>query len=94
MSRHMLDLSSDPKSFGKTAATQIQIAQNDSAAQNRSGGDLKKFLGLNFICCGVYARVYVNRDGSAYEGRCPKCLKHVKLKIGEGGTDSRFFEVF
>jgi len=54
----------------------------------------KKFLGLKFTCCGVYARVYVNHDGTAYEGRCPKCLKQVKLKIGEGGTDSRFFEVF
>ncbi len=24
-------------------------------------------------------------------GRCPKCLKPVRLKIGEGGVDSRFF---
>ena len=54
----------------------------------------KKYLGLKFTCCGVYSRVYVNHDGTAYEGRCPKCLKPVKLKIGEGGTDSRFFEVF
>jgi len=63
------------------------LADGDNSAK-------KKFLGLKFTCCGVYSRVYVNRDGTAYEGRCPKCLKPVKLKIGEDGTDNRFFEVF
>ena len=94
MSRHMLDLSSDPNSFGKTAAEQNKRAQNETPAQVNNENAAKKYLGLKFTCCGVYARVYVNRDGTAYEGRCPKCLKSVKLKIGEGGTDSRFFEVF
>jgi hypothetical protein len=100
MSRHMLDLSSDPNSFGKMGAAQNQIVQKNQNPQTHSGdenandGPAKKFLGLKFTCCGLYSRVYVNRDGTAYEGRCPKCLKHVKLKIGEGGTDSRFFEVF
>jgi len=96
MSRHQLDLSSDPHSFGKMAASQNFDAKNDVLEPSaHSGNDVnKKFLGLKFTCCGVYSRVYVNRDGTAYEGRCPKCLKSVKLKIGEGGTDSRFFEVF
>ena len=72
------------------------IAKNDTPeSQANFDSDLqKKYLGLKYTCCGVYSRVYVNRDGTAYEGRCPKCLKPVKLKIGEGGTDSRFFEVF
>lgn len=52
----------------------------------------KKFLGIKFNCCGVYHRIYVNKDGTAYEGRCPKCMKPVRLLIGEGGTDHRFFE--
>ena len=96
MSRNQLDLSSDPDLFGKMAAVQKSGTKNENPPfQDDSDNEAKKkYLGLKFSCCGVYSRVYVNRDGTAYEGRCPKCLKPVKLKIGEGGTDSRFFEVF
>ncbi len=51
----------------------------------------RKFVGVQFECCDVYTRVYVNRDQTAYEGRCPKCGKKVRLGIGPGGTDARFF---
>lgn len=52
----------------------------------------KKFLGVMFECCNIYRRIYVNKDGTAYEGRCPVCYRQVKIKIGEGGTSSRFFK--
>jgi hypothetical protein len=62
------------------------------------GGDSKqptkrdrKFVGVHFTCCDMYSRVYINRDATAYEGRCPKCAKPVRLEIGPGGTDARFF---
>ena len=51
----------------------------------------RRFVGMHFTCCDVYTRVYVNRDETAYEGNCPKCAKRVRLRIGPGGTDSRFF---
>ena len=51
----------------------------------------RNFVGVQFACCDVYTRVYINRDQSAYEGNCPKCAKRVRLLIGPGGTDSRFF---
>lgn len=51
----------------------------------------KKFLGILFECCGVYGRIYPNKDGTAYVGRCPKCMRAIKVKIGEGGTGQRFF---
>jgi len=50
----------------------------------------KKFLGIIFKCCSVYARIYKNKEGTAYVGRCPKCMRPLKVKIGEGGTNQRF----
>lgn len=54
----------------------------------------RRFLGVQFACCGVYTRVYINKDQTAYVGNCPKCLKRVEMKIGPGGTDHRFFTVY
>ena len=53
----------------------------------------RKFIGVKFNCCGIYVRIYINKEGTLYEGRCPKCFRSVKFKVGEGGTDHRFFEV-
>ena len=77
MSGERLDLSSDvPRDRAEEAA--------DASAGRR-------FVGVRFECCSVYARIYANRDASAYEGHCPRCAKRVRLAIGPGGTDSRFF---
>jgi hypothetical protein len=71
-----LDLSSDgPSGSGANSA---------SAAG-------RKFVGVHFACCDIYSRVYINRDATAYEGNCPRCAKRLRLAIGPGGTDSRFF---
>ena len=51
----------------------------------------RKFLGVHFKCCNAYARVYTNREKTAYRGACPRCGKRVDIGIGPGGTDSRFF---
>ncbi len=54
----------------------------------------RRFIGIHFACCDRYARIYVNRDETAYVGRCPRCTKQVKLTIGPGGTSERFFTAY
>ena len=51
----------------------------------------KKFLGVLFECCNVYQRIYLNKDGNAYEGRCPGCAGEIRVLISPEGTDQRFF---
>ena len=76
MAGEHLDLTDDPRG-------------SDNASKPASSG--RRFVGIHFVCCDVYTRVYVNRDETAYEGNCPKCAKRVRLRIGPGGTDTRFF---
>jgi hypothetical protein len=77
MAGENIDLSSDP---------------SPAAGQGSDAGS-RRFVGVHFTCCDVYARVYINRRQTAYVGYCPRCSKRIELKIGPGGTDSRFFTV-
>jgi len=96
-----LDLTSDvpgslPRGAGQGGAAAggfVDSAEQVGAGQGRAG-DSRKFVGVRFECCAIYTRVYVNRDGSAYEGRCPRCARGLRLEIGPGGTDSRFFSAY
>lgn len=49
------------------------------------------YLGIMFKCCNVYGRIYKNKEGTAYTGRCPRCMKILKVPVGENGTNRRFF---
>lgn len=61
---------------------------------SKTDGVGRRFVGVQFACCGIYARIYVNQDETAYEGHCPKCYRPITLRIGPGGTDSRFFTAY
>ena len=52
----------------------------------------RPWLAVKWRCCSVYSRVYRNAEGTAYVGNCPKCRKRVQARVGEGGTNNRFFE--
>ena len=51
----------------------------------------RRWIGVRFECCSVYSRVYINKEATAYEGRCPKCGRKVEVRIDPHGTDARFF---
>jgi len=54
----------------------------------------RKFLGIMFKCCNVYGRIYQNKMGTAYVGRCPKCMRSVRVNIdssSDKSTSRRFF---
>lgn len=53
----------------------------------------RPFISVQFNCCKVYQRVYRSDDGERYEGRCPKCGRTVRFRVGAGGTDARAFVV-
>ena len=67
----------------------MDILDNESPVAVNSRNK-KNFLGIYFACCNVYGRIY-NHSGKEYEGRCPRCLRGLTIKIGSGGVSDRFF---
>ena len=51
---------------------------------NEPDTEKRPFLGVQFDCCGAYARVYRNKEGTAYVGRCPRCMRSVSFQVGDG----------
>ena len=51
----------------------------------------RPYIGVYFECCGVYARIYRRADEAVYLGRCPGCLRQVRVRVGPHGTTARLF---
>jgi hypothetical protein len=76
------------------AGEHLDLTSGDDENTAESKPSRRSFLGIHFACCGVYAQISLNRDQTAYEGRCPRCLKRVIVSIGLGGTSARFFTAY
>ncbi|MCK4858430.1 MAG: hypothetical protein KAT58_10705 [candidate division Zixibacteria bacterium] len=53
----------------------------------------RPYIGVIFKCCHIYSRVYLNKQGTAYVGRCPKCARQFRIKVSPHGSHDRFFEL-
>lgn len=62
--------------------------------ENENKEKKSNYLGIMFNCCSIYGRIYKNKEGTAYVGRCPKCMRTIRIPIGEGGTNTRFFNAY
>ena len=51
----------------------------------------RPFIGMYFKCCNVYCRVYLNKDGTAFCGHCPKCAAPVRIAVSPDGDPGRFW---
>lgn len=51
----------------------------------------RPYIGIHFKCCNVYTRVYLNRDGTAYLGHCPRCTARITVNVSPTGKRSRFW---
>ena len=68
-------------------------AGHATAAQQ--AGTPKEFIGIMMKCCRTYVRAYLNPNGDAFIGRCPRCLGLVRIDVvEEGGSSNRFFEAW
>ena len=72
----------------------LDLTSDPGLVQPPTDASSRSFLGVNFACCGAYARIYANSERSAYLGHCPRCGRAVQIKIGPGGTEQRFFTAY
>lgn len=79
---YILDLSSIPD----------RANQSDKPSQATSSAQGRPWIAVQWKCCRTYSRIYRNKQGTAYEGRCPKCGSLVRASVGQGGTNQRFFQ--
>ena len=69
----------------------LSIDGLDEQADGGATAAKRRWIGVRFDCCGVYQRLYKSRDGRSYRGRCPQCFRPVRIRVGPGGTNARFF---
>ena len=78
--------------FPAPAATNLGfVAISDDSIAALNNGSLGYRYGL-YWPRHIYGRITMNRAGTRYEGRCPKCNAAISAIVGPDGTRRRIFE--
>ncbi len=72
----------------------LDLSSEPESTSSSNGNQKRRFVGIQFACCSIYSRIYINKEQTAYIGNCPKCMKRVEMRVGPGGTDKRFFTAY
>lgn len=64
---------------------------SDGPPSTDAGSAPRSYIGVYFECCGVYQRVYRRPEAEVYVGRCPRCLRPMRVRVGRDGTSERIF---
>lgn len=64
---------------------------NEQSTASGAAAQGRPFIGVHFECCGVYARIYRRPEQAFYVGRCPRCLRELRVRVGPNGTSTRIF---
>jgi hypothetical protein len=79
---------SDPRDYN------VELSSADGGTSpSTPHRSLRPFLSVHFACCNAYQRVYRSLDGTRYDGRCPRCGKPARFRVGRDGTAERSFVV-
>ena len=63
----------------------------DTPPGEHTSGRNRPYIGIVFECCGLYVRVYRRPDQTCYLGRCPNCLRTVRVRVAPDGINARLF---
>lgn len=84
-------MDSDPRDyFLDIKSAKLDVPDRASVEADEKG---RPYLMVMFACCKVYQRVYKSAGEVQYTARCPKCLRSINFRVGEGGTAQRAFVV-
>ena len=73
---------------------QLDILCGEADSLGDSGSTPRPWLGVQFGCCGVYARIFRRTDSHFYLVRCPQCGQKTTVRVGPGGVSARLFRAF
>ena len=71
----------------------LDLICGDVAGGGSAGAIDRPWIGVQFECCALYARVYRRTDTHFYVVKCPKCGRKTTVRVDPGGVTSRLFRV-
>ncbi len=53
--------------------------------------DSSPYINMYFECCKTYSRIYLNNDGDAFVGWCPRCAGKAVVRVDPDAEPGKFF---